>query len=106
MENLAIVIGNLGSDPKLHHSNGGPTVTSFSVATNENWTDKQSGEKKKSTEWHQIEAWGDLGKSCAEHLKRGSAVFVKGKMRTTSWEPSPGVKSFKTVIRAKKVKFL
>jgi single-strand DNA-binding protein len=106
MENLAIVIGNLGADPELRNTAGGKAVVSLSVATTDKWKDKQSGEIREHTEWHQVEAWDGLAKACAEHLKKGSLVYVRGRLQKTSWEPQPGVKSYNTVISAKKVKFL
>lgn len=106
MENLAIVIGNLGADPELRNTETGKTVVSFSVATTDKWKDKQSGEIKEHTEWHQVEAWEGFAKACAEHLKKGSLVYVCGRLQKSSWEPQPGVKSYNTVISARKVKFL
>jgi single-strand DNA-binding protein len=106
MENLAIVIGNLGADPELRQTQGGLSVASFSVATTDKWKDKQTGKIKEHTEWHQVEAWDGLAKACAEYLKKGSLVYVRGRLQKTSWEPRPGVKSYNTVISAKKVKFL
>jgi single-strand DNA-binding protein len=106
MENLAIVIGNLGADPELRHTKGGKAVVGFSVATTDKWKDRQTGKIKEYTEWHQVEAWEDLAKACAEHLEKGSLVYVRGRLQKTCWEPKPGVKSYNTVISAKKVKFL
>ena len=106
MENLAIVIGNLGDAPKLNRTEQNVAVANFSVATTEKWTDKASGNTKERTEWHLVEVWRSLAQACADHLKKGSKVYVKGKMQTTSWEPAKGVRSYKTVIKAEKVKFL
>jgi single-strand DNA-binding protein len=106
MENLAIVIGNLGADPELRYTAGEKPVVSFSVATTDKWKDKRSGQIKEHTQWHQVEAWDGLAKACAEHLKKGALVYVRGRLQKTVWEPQPGVKSYNTVISAKKVKFL
>jgi single-strand DNA-binding protein len=105
-ENLAIVEGYLGADPELKYTPDGTPVAHFNVATTEKWTDKQSGDKKESTEWHRIEAWNSQGKACAENLKKGARVYVRGKLKTRSWEPQPGVMSYSTVIKARKVEFL
>lgn len=106
MENLAIIVGRLGADPELKYTPEGTPVAQFSVATSDKWPDKQSGEIKERVEWHQVEAWNKQGKACADHLKKGSVVYVRGEMRTESWEKKEGGKAYKTVIRARKVKFL
>ena len=106
MENFVIIIGNLGDDPKLSYTSGGIPVANFNVATSDKWSDKRNGEKKEHVEWHRVEVWKNLGTACAEHLKKGSRVYVRGSLHTTSWEPTPGEKRYATVIRAKKVTFL
>ena len=106
MENLAILVGRLGADPELKYTTDGTPVARFSVATSDKWPDKESGETQERTEWHRVEVWNKQGKACADHLKKGALVYVRGELRTNAWEPQPGVKSYSTVIKARKVKFL
>ena len=106
MENLVILVGRLGADPELRRTPDGVPVARFSLATSEKWPDKQSGEKKERVEWHRVEVWNRQGQACADNLKKGSLVYVRGTLRTSSWEPQPGVTSYKTVIKARKVTFL
>lgn len=106
MENLAIVIGRLGADPELKYTPDGTPVARFSVATSDKWQDKQTGETKERVEWHQVEAWNKQGQACADHLKKGAVVYVRGGLRTHSWDKEGGGKAYMTVIRARKVKFL
>ncbi len=106
MENLVILLGRLGSDPELRHTTGGIAVARFDVATSEKWPDKQTGEKKERVEWHTVEVWNKQGKACAATLKKGALVYIRGQLRTSSWEPQPGVTCYKTVIRARKIQFL
>lgn len=103
--NKAIIIGHLGRDPEVNYTQGGDAVANFSVATSETWTDKQSGEKKERTEWHRIVAWRRLGEICGEHLRKGSQVYVEGKLQTRSWEQD-GVTRYTTEINATTVQFL
>ncbi len=106
MENLVILVGRLGADPELNHTASGTAVAKFNLATSEKWVDKQTREKKEHVEWHKIEVWNNQAKACAEHLKKGATVYIQGRLRTSSWEPQPGVKSYSTVVEAGKVKFL
>lgn len=84
--NKAIVIGNLGRDPETRTTAGGATVTSFSVATTEAWKDKQTGEKKENTEWHRVTTFGKLAEIAGQYLKKGSAVYVEGRLQTSKYE--------------------
>lgn len=103
--NKAIIVGNLGRDPEVRYMPDGTAVANFSVATSEQWTDKQSGEKKERTEWHRIVAWRRLGEICGEYLSKGSQVYVEGKLQTRSWEQD-GVTRYTTEIYATTVQFL
>jgi single-strand DNA-binding protein len=105
-ENLAIIEGYLGRDPKLTFTPDGTPVCKMSVGTTEEWTDKESGEKKSKTTWHTVEVWRNRAKACTDHLKEGSRVYVRGKMTNTVWEPVEGKKAKKTVITAQTVSFL
>ena len=97
--NRAILIGRIGRDPEIKYTPGGTAVANFSIATNEKWTDKESGEKKERTEWHKIVAWGRLGEICGEYLKQGKQVYIEGRIQTRSWDKD-GVKKYITEIIA------
>ena len=97
--NKAILVGNLGGDPELRSTPNGTPVTTFSMATNESWTD-QSGEKHEKTEWHSIVAWRKLAEICNEYLRKGMQVYIEGKLQTRTWEDQNGQKRYKTEIIA------
>jgi single-strand DNA-binding protein len=101
--NKAIIVGNLGKDPELN-SAGGQAVANFSVATSEKYTDK-TGENREKTEWHRIVVWGKLAEVCSKYLRKGSPVYIEGKIQTRSWEKE-GVKQYTTEIVALSVQFL
>lgn len=82
--NLAIIVGNLGSDPEVREA-GGTLVANFSVATSERWKDRQ-GNPQERTEWHRITAWGKLAEIARDYLKKGSKVYVQGKLQTRKYE--------------------
>lgn len=84
--NKVQLIGRLGKDPELRTLQNSDTVCSFSIATSEEWKDKQTGEKKSRTEWHNVVVWGGLSKVCAQYLHKGSQVYVEGQLRTRNWE--------------------
>lgn len=98
--NKAILVGNLGSDPEVRYTAGGNAVTTFNIATNERWTDKNTGEKQERTEWHRIVAWGRLAEICGEYLSKGRQVFIEGRIQTRSWEDRDGNKRYSTEIVA------
>ncbi|MBW1740274.1 MAG: single-stranded DNA-binding protein [Deltaproteobacteria bacterium] len=89
--NKVILIGNLGRDPEVRYTPSGTAVANFSLATTENWTNKE-GEKESHTEWHRIVAWGRLGEICGEYLSKGSQVYIEGRIRTNEWEDQEGNK--------------
>jgi len=97
--NRVQLIGNLTRDPEMKQIPGGQVVTSFGVATNLTWTDK-SGEKQNKVEFHNIVAWRKLAEICGQYLKKGSKVFVEGKLQTRDWEGEDGVKRYRTEIVA------
>ena len=103
--NKAIIVGRLGRDPELRYTPDGTAVANFSVATSEEWKDKNSGEKKERTEWHRIVAWRRLGEICGEYLSKGRQVYIEGKLQTRSWEQD-GVTRYTTEIVATDVQFL
>jgi single-strand DNA-binding protein len=89
--NKVILIGNLGRDPEVRYTPSGTAVANFSVATTENWTNKE-GQKDSRTEWHRIVAWGRLGEICGEYLSKGRLVYVEGRIQTNEWEDQEGNK--------------
>jgi single-strand DNA-binding protein len=97
--NRAQIIGNLTRDPEMRQTPNGSAVVSFGVATNFRWTD-QSGEKKEKVEFHNIVAWRRLAEICGQYLKRGSKVFIEGRIQTQSWEGEDGQKRSRTEIVA------
>lgn len=102
--NRVIIVGNLGQDPALRHTQGGDAVANFTLATNESWTDK-AGQKQEKTEWHRVVVWGKQAENCAKHLAKGRQVLVEGSLQTRSWDKD-GVTQYTTEIKARDVKFL
>ena len=103
--NKVMVIGNLGGEPEMRYTAGGDATTSFSVATNEAWTDK-AGAKKQRTEWFNVVTWGKLAENCAKYLAKGRPVYVEGRQQTRSWDGTDGVKHYRTELVASQVTFL
>jgi single-strand DNA-binding protein len=103
--NKVILIGRLGKDPEVRYTQDGSAVASFSIATSEEWKDKETGDKKERTEWHRIVAWRKLGELCGEYLSKGRQVYIEGKLQTRSWEKD-GVTRYTTEIVASEVQFL
>ena len=98
--NKATLIGNLGKDPELSYTPAGVAVAKFSIATNERWKD-QEGNLQERTEWHNIVAWRKLAEICGQYLKKGSKVYLEGKLQTRSWDDkNTGVKRYATEIVA------
>jgi len=98
--NKAQIIGNLTRDPEVRSTTSGQSVASFGVATNRVWKDKASGERKSSAEFHNIVAWGRLAEICQQYIKKGSKVYIEGRLQTRSWEDPSGVKKYRTEIVA------
>ncbi len=98
--NKAIVMGNLTRDPETRTLPSGQTVTSYSLATNRFWTDRESGEKKKQVEYHNIIAWGRLGEISQQFLKKGGLVYIEGRLQTKNWQDPQGNKKTRTEIVA------
>lgn len=97
--NKAMLIGNLTRDPELRNTPSGQSVVSFTVATNLVWTD-QSGQQQKKVEFHNIIAWRKLAEICAKYLRKGSKVYIEGRLQTTDWTGQDGVKRYRTEIVA------
>ncbi|MBR5495047.1 MAG: single-stranded DNA-binding protein, partial [Psychrobacter sp.] len=101
-----IIIGNLGADPEARQFSNGGSVTNISVATSEQWTDKQSGEKREATEWHRISLFNRLGEIAAQYLRKGSKVYIEGSLRTRKYQDPNGQDRYITEIRAEQMQML
>ena len=97
--NKVILIGNLGSDPEVRYLESGSAVAKFSIATTESYTNK-SGERVDNTEWHRIELWEGLAKVAEKYLKKGSQVYIEGRLRTDNWTDKEGQQKSGVTIRA------
>jgi single-strand DNA-binding protein len=95
--NKAQVIGNLGADPEVRYTPKGTPVATFSVATTERWKG-QDGQQQEHTEWHRIVVWRRLAEICGEYLKKGSKVYIEGKMQTRKWQDQQGNDRYTTEI--------
>lgn len=104
--NKVIIIGNLGADPEARQFSNGGSVTNISVATSEQWTDKQSGEKREATEWHRISLFNKLGEIAAQYLRKGSKVYIEGSLRTRKYQAPDGSDRYATEIRADQMQML
>ncbi len=104
--NKVIIIGNLGADPESRQFSNGGSVTNISVATSEQWTDKQSGEKREATEWHRVSLFNRLGEVAAQYLRKGSKVYIEGSLRTRKYQDQSGQDRYITEIRAEQMQML
>lgn len=96
--NKVIIVGTLGNDPELKYSSSGSAIANLSVATSEQWKDKQTGEKKEQTEWHRVVIFGKPAEVAGEYLRKGSQVYIEGQLRTRKWTDSNGVDRYTTEI--------
>jgi single-strand DNA-binding protein len=96
--NKVILIGHLGADPETRAMPSGMTVANLRLATTENWKDKQSGEQQERTEWHSVALFGRLGEIAAEYLRKGSQVYIEGRLRTRKWQDKEGRDRYTTEI--------
>lgn len=96
--NKVILIGNLGADPEVRYSAAGSAVTNARLATTDQWRDKQSGEQQERTEWHRVVFFGRLAEVAGEYLKKGSKVFVEGRLQTRKWQGQDGQDRYTTEI--------
>ena len=103
--NKVILIGNLGNDPEINHTENGATIAKFSMATTDWWMDKKSGEFKKRTEWHRITTFGRLAERCGEYLCKGKQVCIEGRIQKNSWEKD-GIMSSSTEVIASRMEML
>ncbi len=103
--NKAIIIGNLGKDPEMRYMPSGDAICNFSIATTDSWKDK-SGEKQEKTEWHRISMFGKLAEIAGEYLKKGSQVYVEGRLQTRKWQDKDGHERYTTEIVADRMQML
>jgi len=96
--NKVILVGNLGQDPEVKFMPNGSAVANFTVATSESWKDKQTGEQKEKTEWHRIAMYQRLAEIAGEYLKKGSKVYLEGKLQTRKWQNQQGADQYTTEI--------
>ena len=104
--NKVILVGNLGKDPETRYMPSGSAVTNLTLATSESWKDKQSGEAQERTEWHKIAMFGRLAEIAAEYLRKGSQVYIEGKLRTRKWQDKEGKDRYTTEIVADEMQML
>lgn len=104
--NKVILIGNLGEDPTVRYMPNGDAVANISVATSESWKDKNTGDNQEKTEWHRIVLFRKLGEIAGEYLKKGSKVFIAGKLQTRKWQDNNGQDRYTTEIVANEMQML
>ncbi|WP_434667713.1 single-stranded DNA-binding protein [Paraburkholderia sp. A3BS-1L] len=104
--NKAILVGNLGADPEVRYLPSGDTVANIRLATTDRYKDKASGEFKETTEWHRVSFFGRLAEIVSEHLKKGSSVYIEGRIRTRKWQAQDGTDRYSTEIVADQMQML
>lgn len=104
--NKVILIGNLGRDPEVRYSPNGSAVANVTLATSESWKDKNSGEKQEKTEWHRVVFFGRLAEIAGEYLKKGSQIYVEGRLQTRKWQDKDGHDRYTTEIVANEMQML
>jgi single-strand DNA-binding protein len=103
--NKVILVGRLGADPEVKYTPAGRAYANFNVATNAVWKD-QDGNQKDRTDWHRVVAWGKLAEIIGEYLKKGSSVYLEGRLQTRSWDDANGVKRYITEVVAADMEML
>jgi len=104
--NKAMLIGHLGDEVKMHYFEGGNSIGRFPIATNESYTNRQTGEKVTTTEWHNIVVRNKLAEICEKYLSKGDKVYVEGRIKTRQWEGQDGNKRYSTEIHVNDMTFL
>lgn len=104
--NKAILVGHLGADPEVKYTAKGTAVANLSVATSESWKDKDTGERTERTEWHRVTMWGRLAEISGEYLRKGSQVYLEGKLQTREWTDRDGNVRYTTEIVASEMQML
>ncbi len=100
--NKVMIIGNLGGDPEMRYTPSGRPVTSFSMASNRSWVTAE-GERREFTEWFNVVAWGALAETCSQYLRKGSKVYIEGRLQTRSWEDQEGQRRSRTEVVAREM---
>jgi len=104
--NKVIIVGNCGRDPETRYSADGAAITNVSIATTYQWKEKASGERKEETEWHRVAFFGRLAEIAGEYLKKGSPVYVEGRLRTRKWQDKDGQERYTTEVVAENMQLL
>lgn len=104
--NKVIIIGNLGADPELRYTPANTAIANMSVATSETWRDKQTGEKKEKTEWHRLVMFNRLAEIAGEYLKKGSKIYVEGRLQTRKWTDNNNIERYSTEIICNELQML
>jgi single-strand DNA-binding protein len=104
--NKVILVGNLGKDPEVRYMPNGNAVANITLATSESWKDKQTGENQEKTEWHRVVLFRRLGEIAGEYLKKGSQVYIEGKLQTRKWQDASGNDRYTTEIIANEMQML
>ena len=104
--NKVILVGNLGRDPEVKYTASGAAVTNVTIATSESWNDKQTGEKQEKTEWHRVVFFRRLAEIAGEYLRKGSQVYIEGKLQTRKWQDQNGQDRYTTEIVANEMQML
>ena len=104
--NKAVIVGTLGKDPEIKYAANGNAVVNVSVATNESWKDRDTGEKQERTEWHRIVMFGRLGEIASQYLKKGSQAYFEGRIKTSKWQDDSGMDRYSTEIVVNEMQML
>ena len=104
--NKVILVGNLGNDPEVRYSSNGNAIANISIATSESWKDRNTGEQQEKTEWHRVVMFNRLGEIAGEYLKKGSQVYIEGKLQTRKWQDQSGQDRYTTEIVASELQML
>ncbi len=104
--NKVILVGNLGNDPEVRYSANGAAIANISIATSESWKDKNTGEQQERTEWHRVVMFNRLGEIAGEYLRKGSQVYIEGKLQTRKWQDQNGQDRYSTEVVASEMQML
>ncbi len=104
--NKVMLIGNLGADPEIRYTTGGSAIANLRLATAESWRDKETGEQQERTEWHRVVFFGRLAEIAGEYLKKGSQIYVEGRLQTRKWQDKDGSDRYSTEIVANEMQML
>lgn len=104
--NKVIIVGNVGQDPEVRYTAGGAAIASVSIATSDSWRDKQTGQMQERTEWHRVVFWARLAEIVGEYVKKGSKIYIEGRLQTRKWSDPQGVERYTTEIVASEMQLL